>query len=78
MAVALSPELSIGDILDIKNAIKDASGSALVSASLACGASISEAAAAASTASLDIINYHDDRTADWYSQTATRRAEMKL
>ena len=64
--------LTAGDVLDIRNAVKGASNSALVSASIACGASPAEAISIATSANLDIINYHDDRSANWYSQTGAR------
>ena len=64
--------LTAGDVLDIRNAVKGASNSALVSASIACGAGPAEAVSIATSANLDIINYHDDRSANWYSQTGAR------
>ena len=63
--------LSASNIKDIRDAIK-AQSSDFVSASIACGASSSEAVSITNSANLDFINYHDDRTTDWYGQTAVR------
>lgn len=70
--------LSDNDVKDIRDDIKQIAPEYPLGASIAYDASASYAIDAANVVNLDVILYHDPRTADWYQRTGQVVNELKV
>ena len=70
--------LSDNDVKDIRDDIKQIAPDYPLGASIAYDASTSYAIDAANVVNLDVILYHDPRTADWYQRTGQVVNELKV